>query len=201
MSKFLKVLTFSFFFGFTSLASAQGCVPAPIILGQGYQGGSPCWGSVPQQQIFVSQPVQQVQVIPMAQAVSSGFTRCQTVGALTGGTLGSLAKHHTLQATILGAIAGGVAADGFCSNNQGQQVLVVQQPPQQAGQVVFQQASPVEIIPQARPVQALQVPGGDFQCSLRFNGAVVRIYSVQDDEWCLKLVEYESKRRGWVRAP
>jgi hypothetical protein len=37
------------------------------------------------------------------------------VGAIAGGTLGSLAKHHTAQAVILGAIAGGVAGNVlFC---------------------------------------------------------------------------------------
>ncbi len=85
------------------------------------------------------QQMQQVQVLQAAQAFSNGFTRCQTIGGITGATLGSLAKNHRIQAVILGAIAGGVAADMVCSNTQGQQVMVMNAPQQMVGQQVVQQ--------------------------------------------------------------
>ena len=68
-------------------------------------------------------PVQVVTapVVPMG----GGFSNCQFIGAVAGGTIGSLNKAHTTQATILGAIAGGVIADKFvCQNPQGQSVAV-----------------------------------------------------------------------------
>lgn len=49
MSRIAKLFIFLMLAGLSPFASAQ-CVPAPIIMGGGYQGGSPCWGGAPQQQ-------------------------------------------------------------------------------------------------------------------------------------------------------
>ena len=71
-------------------------------------------------------PVQQFASLPNG----GGFNRCEAIGGIVGGTLGSLNKAHPLQAVILGAVAGGVAGHFICSNPQGQQVVVPMAQPQ-----------------------------------------------------------------------
>ncbi len=85
-----------------------------------------------QQQYRQPQYVQQPQYYnaqPSYPAVAApqGFSNCTLVGALAGGTLGSLAHHHRGQAVILGAIVGGVAGNMLCTNSQGQRVYVPQE--------------------------------------------------------------------------
>lgn len=65
--------------------------------------------------------------------IGGGLTDCQLYGAIAGGTLGSLAKHHTVQAAILGMIGGGAAGNAICRSNSGQYVVVQQN---QQGQIV-----------------------------------------------------------------
>lgn len=58
---------------------------------------------------------------------TGGFSSCSTIGALAGGTLGSLTNHHRGQAVILGAIIGGVAGNWACSPSVAQQRVATQQ--------------------------------------------------------------------------
>lgn len=67
MIKTFKILIASLVF-FGSAAFAQ-CVQSPIIMGQGYQGGSPCWGGAPQQQFVQQQFVPQQQFFQPQQVV------------------------------------------------------------------------------------------------------------------------------------
>ena len=69
-----------------------------------------------------------VQVLQPATAVAGGLNGCQTLGAITGGTLGSFAHNHRAQAIVLGLIGGGLVGNAICTSNQGERVLVVQQP-------------------------------------------------------------------------
>jgi hypothetical protein len=120
------------------LVVQQPCVLAPVIIGQGYQGGSPCVGGQPQYNggQYVQTGVQYVQAAQLLGSVGSGLSKCEVVGGIAGGTLGSLAKNYTTQATILSGILGGVVGSALCNNNQGQRVLL--QGPQ-AGAVTLQQ--------------------------------------------------------------
>lgn len=200
-----------FFFAALSTVSvfAQQCIPAPQVMGQPQR----CWDGryisqvqpMQQQVIVVNQ--QQVpyypqgyqgnmQAVPAALALAGGFNRCETVGAVVGGTLGSFAKNHQWQAILLGGILGGIAGDAICYNNQNQQVLARQTP----SRVPAQSAPPVEVVPAEQQAASLKVPGGDVRCPLRFNGNEVEVFFVDNSETCMKVVEYEARRRGWVRS-
>ena len=59
-----------------------------------------------------------------------GYNRCRSAGTAVGAVIGAEAKHHTLAAVVIGAVAGGFLGDMICENSSGGQVLVqvVQQP-------------------------------------------------------------------------
>ena len=59
--------------------------------------------------------------------IPNGLSSCDSIGALAGGTIGSLAKNNTVQAVILGAILGGVIADKTICNNNGRVVMFTQE--------------------------------------------------------------------------
>jgi hypothetical protein len=112
-------------------------LPPGVVIGNNSQ----VYSSGGQQVTYGSSPVY---ALPQGVSTqSAGLNGCQFWGGLAGGTIGSLNKAHTGQATILGAILGGVVADHLlCKNQQGQQVLVVQQPapvaaPTQGGVTVY----------------------------------------------------------------
>lgn len=85
-----------------------------------------CTQNIPPQQQGVAGPrIMQQQVVGM-QNIGGGLSNCSVVGGIVGGTLGSLAKHHTAQAVILGGVAGGVLGNMICTNRQGQRVVVPQ---------------------------------------------------------------------------
>lgn len=86
-----------------------------------------CGGAVISSQQFASLPA------------GGGFNRCEGIGSLVGGTIGSLNRAHPTQAVILGAVAGGVAGHLICSNPQGRQIQI---PMTQSQQVVIQQTRP-----------------------------------------------------------
>lgn len=124
-----------------------------------YGGGQTCWGpgstgplnqggqlSYQGQNVYYGG--NPVYVLPYG-AYSNGhfgghsLSNCQFFGGLAGGAIGHLNRAHRGEATILGAILGGFAADRFlCSNNQGQQVLVLRAPQTQAAAVI--PATPVQ---------------------------------------------------------
>ncbi len=189
-------------------AYAQECIPAPYTMGQQQR----CWdgrlitgnvgGVVVGQQQIGGYNTNGVQLIAPAAALANGLSKCEVVGGIAGGTLGSFAKNHNTQGVVLGAILGGIVGNAVCSNNQGQQILVVQQPPQGQQQVVGQrQMPPAQVVPVTAEAQqqGLQVPGGDLRCPLRFNGQEVQVFMVKDPDACMAVVEYEARRRGWVR--
>lgn len=124
-----------FFAAFLALLAVSGAASAQHCT---YIQGRPplCWGAP--QGGFVQQPLVQQQVVPAGINLPNGFSQCQLVGAIAGGTIGSLARNHTTQAVILAGLAGGLAGNYLCTNSQGQRVQVIgQQAPQTvAGQGV-----------------------------------------------------------------
>ena len=128
---------------FGGQAFAQ-CYQAPSILGQGPQGGNPCWGGN-QQQVIVSRPVVTQTFIPNqapnqapnqvpSQPVGSSGTPCSwggrveniTAGVVVGAILGVLAGDNSRAARQGGAVGGLVGASLPCSS-QPQQVATTQQ--------------------------------------------------------------------------
>lgn len=151
MKKLIALALLAFGFGLFAFgllgslpASAQIYGTYAFCNGVWYPGSCPSQFIGPQQQQVMMQP--QMQAMTLANALGSGFSKCETVGGIAGATLGSLFKNHREQAMILGAIGGGMVANGYCSNPQsGQQVILVQQVPQQFGQ------QPQQVQPRAYP--------------------------------------------------
>lgn len=117
------------FFGIATPVSAQVYGTWQYCNGGVWRFGS-CGGPLVQQQQFIQQGIgvgQGVQLLAPTSGLTNGLSRCEAVGGLAGGTLGSFAKHHQAQSIILGAIAGGILGNSICSDSQGQRVLVVQQ--------------------------------------------------------------------------
>jgi hypothetical protein len=181
MIKTLKLLMAILLVSFGATAFAQ-CIP-PDAPGppRHWDGARGCY--VPMgtptvqygnQQVVYGQQQQgygQQQVMQMAPSIGSGignaFTKCETLGGIAGGTIGSLALNNTTQATILGAIVGGVAGNILCNSQgqyvvQGQQQVVQRQGVTQSQQVVQQQGSPL-CAPPANPAGTrpgvLNLPG------------------------------------------
>ena len=148
-------------FAGASAFAQQPCIPAPIIMGQGYQGGAPCWGQQPNdstrwvqpsiQQIQQGQQIQQV-MLPVQNNpgfyTSGGNTyRCSTLTTVGGAIVGALIGYHlgekihidnngTLR--VLGGVAGAgigskIACELVTSNNQ----------PSNSGQLVQLPNNPV----------------------------------------------------------
>lgn len=171
-----KLIALAFFAFVSAGAFAQtiaNCLPAPQIMGQPprcYDGriipvGATIISTAPpiahQQynpynngQMYGGAPVG---VVPMG--VSNGLSGCAVVGGIAGGTLGSLAHNHRGQATILGALIGGVVGQTVCSNGNGQRVIV-----QQPQQPVVQTMVPQQVV-MAPPVPAEMQVGGYIQQS------------------------------------
>lgn len=97
-----------------------GCTPAPRILGQGPQGGSPCWGGQ-QGQLTVVIPSQQQ---PVQLAEVKNCENGTAGGAIVGGGIGAFAKNHTPLAILGGAAIGAIVGHEMCRNAQGQIVYV-----------------------------------------------------------------------------
>lgn len=89
-----------------------------------YVGVQPAYGYGQQQQVIQSLP----QV-----GIPGGVSKCEAVGALAGGTIGSYEDgRHRAQNTILGALLGGIVGNIVCTpTQQGASYPVGQQPMQQ----------------------------------------------------------------------
>lgn len=151
------------------------------------------------------------QVFSPGFAQNNGFTNCQLVGGVVGATLGSLAKHHTAQAVILGAVGGGIAGNMYCVNTQGQRI-VVQQAQQQWQQSVIQ--PPVQLVAQVQ--QALQKPTpkqivaklqmeipnppeGEYTCPFIADGEKLAVIKTIDQPSCVKWTDTVATAAGWKR--
>lgn len=121
---FFIVLTSGGWLGVTLDANAQ-CVPSPRIMGQGPQGGSPCWGG---NQVVIPQGVQVGQ--PFNTNVNGQNMRCTwkdraataAVDGLAGGAFATAAAHvaklfkadvSANRAAVAGALAGAGAGATF----------------------------------------------------------------------------------------
>jgi hypothetical protein len=79
--------------------------------------------------------------------MAGGLTRCQVLGGIVGGVLGSFARNYQAQAIGLGAVGGGIVGDALCYNGQGQRIVPQQQ--QVAGQYgPGMQVPPMTVAPQ-----------------------------------------------------
>lgn len=94
------------------------CGASGNIFNNGYNGGF-----IPRQPRYVI--VQQPAYYPAqhyphpGMGVQNPSTNCAAIGAIAGGTLGSLNRAHPAQAAILGAIAGGTLGSMLCMNQNG----------------------------------------------------------------------------------
>jgi hypothetical protein len=81
----------------------------------------------------------------MGAPMAGGLSQCQALGGIVGGVLGSFARNYQAQAIILGAVGGGIVGNALCYNSQGQQVVVVPQQQQVAGQYGGQMAPGMQV--------------------------------------------------------
>lgn len=86
-----------------------------------------------QQQPQYQQPQYAPAPVYQQNGAPNGLTKCEAVGALGGGAVGSLNNKHKGQATIIGAIAGGLLGHWVCSDSNGQRVVVQQAPQRHSG--------------------------------------------------------------------
>ena len=149
------------------------------------------------------------QVFSPGFAQNNGFTNCELGGGVVRATLGSLAKHHTAQAVILGAIGGGIVGNMYCSNNQGQRIVVQQAPQQQWQEPVQQQVvAQVQQVPQRlTPKQIvaklqMEVPNpqeGDYVCPFIADGEKLAEIKTVNQSSCVSWTESIAKLAGWTR--
>ena len=153
MNKIMKIFAILLLVFASFGASAQGCPngpTAPVIMGQGYQGGNPCWGGQPLTN--GAQFLNGAQYSPEMALLNSllasqagrlapggGLNKCEIVGAIAGGTLGSLAKNHTGQATILASLFGGAIGSAYCESQRREALVEAAQIAQLQAQVRAQQ--------------------------------------------------------------
>jgi hypothetical protein len=133
MNNIMKSVILSVFFTLFSIGASAQCVSAPVILGQGYQGGNPCWGGQPLNQVggqFVNSNnygAQYSNDMALLQSLMASQQRRRPEleacgwtlgGAIAGATLGSLNSAHRPQAMILAGIIGGALGSAVCENRQ-----------------------------------------------------------------------------------
>jgi hypothetical protein len=194
MQKAFKVLMATFLVSFGPAVFAQ-CVQAPLILGQGYQGGSPCWGGSAQYQPqlgYSNQPFVQQQQVVTQQQLPPGCYRVKKSlwdrvkdgageGLLTGvvgGLIGAAVDRDRGTGgrfTEVGLSAG--AAVGLASTLSDNTTVVCPVPSPQ--QVVTQQPSQKEDI-------------SSSGCDVRVEGRLVKDLPEKRETTC------ESRRKNFV---
>lgn len=104
-----------------------------------YSGGNILVMPQQRQPVYVQQVPVVVQSIGQGQG--SGLNNCQFYGGAFGGAVGSTVQNHTTQATIAGAVIGGLVADRIFCQQQAQPV------PQGSSKTLVEQGSrPVTVV-------------------------------------------------------
>jgi uncharacterized protein YcfJ len=203
MSKFLKAFAAAVVLMAAQAGFAQGCVPAPQVMGQ----PAHCWGDRVVNVNGVNQVIQQPnvygqynqpgyygqQVVPqyvpqqyiqqgVPQYVQQGngiLNNCSVLGGVIGGGIANYFTHHNKGATVAGVLGGGAVGNLICSNSQGQRVIV-QQPQQQVQYVqapAAVQQQPQVVYVTAQAPQAAPVPQSVRGVLCNIDGVVTEVAS------------------------
>lgn len=151
MKSFMKSVIVSSFLVFASFGVFAQCAPSPVIMGQGFQGGSPCWGGQPfnngqpynsgqfvqngNQQWLANQAIR-IPATGMPPGYCSWDERLKNVGlsALLGGIFGALIGRAAGQGAAVGLVVGTAVPCAAQQQYLEQRGFQQQQPQHQMGE-------------------------------------------------------------------